>query len=212
MKVLELFAGSAHFSRFAKLMGHETFTIDWKQYGKIDKVMDIAELTLADLPWTPDVIWASPDCTSYSVAALYYHRNSDLKPKTDCAKTSDATNIHWVHLLRVLLDLNPNLVYFIENPRGAMRKMWWMQGLPRRTIWYCKYGDERAKPTDIWTNSKTWVPQPPCFNGNHACHHEASPRGSNTGTQARNHAYDRSLLPQRLIEEVVMSFTKLEPR
>ena len=29
-----------------------------------------------------------------------------------------------------------------------------MQEFKRHTVWYCKYGDSRAKPTDIWT-SKT---------------------------------------------------------
>ena len=48
-----------------------------------------------------------------------------------------------------------------------------MQDFERTTVWYCKYGDTRAKTTDIWTNnlynllnSKGWNPRPECFNGN----------------------------------------------
>lgn len=43
-------------------------------------------------------------------------------------------------------------------------------------------GDDRAKPTDIWTNSLTWKPKPSCHNGNKNCHHAPAPRGSRTGT------------------------------
>ena len=45
-----------------------------------------------------------------------------------------------------------------------LRNMEWMQEFERYTVWYCKYGDDRAKPTDIWTNSKTWKPRPMCKN------------------------------------------------
>lgn len=51
----------------------------------------------------------------------------------------------------------------------------------RHTISYCQYGDNRMKPTDIWTNDLKWIPKPPCKNGD-KCHISA-PRGSITGTQ-----------------------------
>ena len=55
------------------------------------------------------------------------------------------------HVLKLIDQLQPRY-YFIENPRGGMRKMEWMKGLPRYTVTYCQYGDNRMKPTDIWTN------------------------------------------------------------
>ena len=53
-------------------------------------------------------------------------------------------------MLKLIEELQPKY-YFIENPRGGMRKMEWMKGLPRYTVTYCEYGDNRMKPTDIWT-------------------------------------------------------------
>jgi hypothetical protein len=97
------------------------------------------------------------------------------------------------------------MVFFIENPRGMLRKMPWMQEFIRHTIWYCKYGDERAKPTDIWTNSTTWIPRPICHNGNKECHHQPAPRGSKTGTQGRKGAYERSKIPEQLCSEILKS-------
>ena len=42
-------------------------------------------------------------------------------------------------------------------------------GFLRRTVWYCQYGETRAKPTDIWTNDWMWIPRNPCHNGNKNC-------------------------------------------
>ena len=110
------------------------------------------------------------------------------------------------------LKINPNLKFFIENPRGMMRKMPFVKSIDRTTVWYCTYGDERAKPTDIFTNHlfsvfnpKGWIPKHECFNGNKKCHHESAPRGSKTGTQGKSGSYDRSKIPEQLAIEVIKS-------
>src|SRR5699024_12450578 len=76
----------------------------------------------------PDIIWASPDCTTYSIAAISTHRNREddghLSPKSYQAKQSDEVNQHVLDLIK---ELNPKY-YFIENPRGGMRKMRWTIG------------------------------------------------------------------------------------
>ena len=77
-----------------------------------------------------------------------------------------------------------------------------MQHLPiRNTVTYCQYGDERMKPTDIWTNNDLWIPRPMCKNGD-SCH-VAAPRGSKTGTQGRKGAFERSRIPEDLCFEVL---------
>ena len=205
MNILELFAGSRSIGKVAEKFGHNVFSVDWENYDGIDLVKDISQLTKDDVPFIPDMIWASPDCTTYSVAACYTHRENSVIPKTEYAKQCDSTNIYVINLIKEYLNINPNLVYFIENPRGMMRKMPWMQEFNRHTIWYCKYGDIRAKPTDIWTNSTTWIPRPACKNGNKDCHHQPSPRGSRTGTQGLNKSYNRSKIPQQLCEEIIKS-------
>ncbi len=90
--------------------------------------------------------------------------------------------------------------WFIENPRGVLRKMAFMDGLKRNTVTYCQYGDERMKPTDIWTNLESWEPKPMCKNGD-KCHVEAR-RGAKTGTQGRDGAVDRSRIPSALFDEI----------
>ena len=146
MKVLELFAGTRSISRVFEARGHETFSIEWdKQHPNISWYTDIGAVTTQDILekfGVPDVVWASPDCTSYSVAAISKHRireaDGNLSPKSDYAKFCDKVNEHVIDMIKELLEINPNMIYFIENPRGGMRKMNFMKELPRYTVTYCQ--------------------------------------------------------------------------
>lgn len=207
MNVLELFAGSRSIGKVGDKLGMNVFSVDWEKYEDIDLCIDVAKLKKEDIPFVPDFVWASPDCTTYSIAAISTHRNN-TEPKSEYAKKCDTTNQHFISLIKEWLEINPDMVFFIENPRGMLRKMPWMQEFKRHTIWYCQYGDERAKPTDIWTNSDKWVPKPVCHNGNKECHHAPAPRGSKTGTQGRKGSYERSKIPEQLCYEVLESLNK----
>ncbi len=140
MKILELFAGSRSLGKAAEELGHKAFSVDWEAYDGIDLVKDISKMEINDIPFTPDFVWMSPDCTSYSIAAISTHRNR-TEPKTEYAKFCDNTNQHAISLIKKWLEINPNMVFFIENPRGMLRKMPWMQEFKRHTIWYCFAGE-----------------------------------------------------------------------
>ena len=204
--LLELFAGSRCIGNAADKLGINVFSIDWSPYENIDLTIDIEELKKEQVPFIPDAIWASPDCTTYSIAAVSSHRINSIEPKSDYAIKCDNVNKHWISLIKEWLIINPNLVFFIENPRGMLRKMPFMQEFKRHTVWYCTYGDDRAKPTDIWTNSKNWKPREVCHNGNKNCHHQPAPRGSKTGTQGKKGSYERSKIPNELCNEILKSF------
>ena len=211
MKVLELFAGSRSIGKVAEARGHEVFSVDINAFEGIDLVKDINELIKSDVPFIPDVVWSGTPCTTYSLAAGSTHRHEHYKPKTDFAKHCDTMNTRVNNLINVWMNDNPNLLWYIENPRGMLRKMWFMEGLPRVTVWYCTYGDFRAKPTDIFSNNignpifnpTGWFPRPECHNGNKQCHHESAPRGSRTGTQGQKGNYERSIYPPQLCEEII---------
>lgn len=76
-----------------------------------------------------------------------------------------------------------------------------MKGLPRYTITYCQYGDNRMKPTDIWTNYSNPNFKPMCKNGDKC--HESAPRGSKTGTQGLKGSVERSMIPKEFCEYIV---------
>lgn len=79
--------------------------------------------------------------------------------------------------------------------------MSWMQELPRYTVTYCQYGEERMKPTDLWCNHPDPKFKPPCKNGDKC--HVSAPRGSRTGTQGIKGSVDRSRIPKELCEHIV---------
>lgn len=207
LTILELFAGTRCISKAFEKRGHQTFSVEWsKEFENIDLYDDVNNLTpeiIYELcKGKPNVIWASPDCTSYSVAGIRYHRRKnqtgELEPISDYAKFCDKTNSHLVWLID---EVKPDL-YFIENPRGALRKMKFMQELPRYTVTYCQYGDKRMKPTDIWTNHPDPKFKPMCKCGD-SCH-EPSPRGEwRTGTQGIRGSRERSKIPEELCQHIV---------
>ena len=212
MKVLELFAGTRSIGKAFEARGHEVFSVEWdKKFENINLYADIGQLTADEVLKKfghPDIVWASPDCTSYSVAGIGHHRRlnsmtGNLDPISDYAKFCDTVNQHVVELIK---ELNPTY-WFIENPVGGLRKMTWMQDLPRYTVTYCRYTQElpleqrRMKPTDLWTNHPNPQFLPPCHNGD-PCH-IAAPRGSRTGTQGLKNAMERSRIPEKLCEHIV---------
>lgn len=205
MKVLELFAGTRSIGKAFEARGHEVYSVDWDDtLPDIDLRTDIALLKAEDIMRAfgrPDVIWASFDCTTFSIAAISHHRKKNpvtgnLDPVSEYAQRCDDIDQHVLALMRELGGL-----YFIENPRGGMRKMTWMQGLPRYTVTYCQYGDTRMKPTDIWTNHPLPRFRPPCKNGD-PCH-DSAPRGSRTGTQGLKNSRERGVIPAALCEHIV---------
>lgn len=206
IKVLELFAGTRSIGKAFEEKGHKVYSVEWnKDFENISLYADISTLTAEDCiklcGGRPDVIWASPDCTTYSVMAISKHReresNGNLKAKTEYARFCDKTNTHVVELIN---ELKPSL-YFIENPVGGLRKMDFMKGLPRYTVTYCQYGDMRQKPTDIFTNHPNPRFKPVCKRG--APCHMSAPRGSKCGTQLIKGAKERSRIPEQLCRHIV---------
>ena len=136
------------------------------------------------------------------MASIGHHWNEDHTPKTKEAEHGvEIVN----HTLDIIKTLDPEY-YYIENPRGKLRKLPPMYEVPYRSeVTYCSYGDMRMKPTDIQHNNFNWIPRTLCKNGNVKCHHESAPRGSKTGTQGLKGNYERSIVPPELCKEILES-------
>ena len=205
MNVLELFAGSRSVGKQAEKLGMNVFSSDLIEFEGINYPVSILDFDVNKVPFQPDIIWASPPCTSFSVASIGHHWTGGKGayiPKTDGARLG-------LELVKKTIEIINHFqptYWFMENPRGVLRKLPVVQGLKKNTVTYCQYGDERMKPTDIWTNSDVWIPRPMCKNGN-PCH-VAAPRGSRTGTQGRSNAYERSKIPDELCNEILTSCIK----
>ncbi len=199
MKTIELFAGTGSFSRVGSHLGHQTFMTDASWIDGQDLIADVRTLRAEHFPYSPDLLWASPPCEGFSVAAI--GRNwtppPGHLPKTDTARLA----VELIrHTWRLIDELQPKW-WFIENPRGKLRKLTVIERAPiRKTVSYCQYGDTRMKPTDIWTNAAWWQPRPMCRNGD-PCH-EAAPRGAKTGTQGISGYKQRSRIPCGIFYEM----------
>ncbi len=203
--VLELFAGKRSFSLEAEKLGFKTFSIDMAALPGLSLVKDINSLLISDIPFYPDIIWIGFPCTTYSVMGVFKHRDH-TKPKSVLAKQHDRMFLKVIHILQYF----PASVFFIENPRGMLRKMPFVQGLPRTTISYCQYGYKYQKPTDIFSNNlysvfnpDGWQSLPICSPGS-SCHVSA-PRGSQSGLRANTDYYSKCSYPAALSRSILIS-------
>lgn len=144
--VLELFSGSGDISKRFSSFGWDSISIDYNPKCPSDLHMDVYSLPLEFFRMF-DFIWASPDCTTYSLAARNIHRVSGGVPVSEYAKQCDCNNEVLVKSL-----LASGKPFIIENPRAHLRHMDFMVGLYRLTVYYSAYGAPYSKPTDLFSN------------------------------------------------------------
>jgi len=195
--IVDLFAGTGSSTAawdgvlpIYKVELDEQFEADWRDIWTFDAIAFVQKYG------NPVFVWASPPCTTFSVASIGHHWNRDRSPKTAQANQGIAL---LNRTIEVIEQLNPIKGFVIENPRGMMRKMPQMERFNRQTVSYCAYGDTRQKPTDLWSNFK-WDSRPMCKRGS-GCH-QAAPRESSSGTQGIKGAKERSKVPLQLSLEI----------
>ena len=204
MKILDLFAGLKSVAKEFEKAGHEVITLDLESRFNCIITADILDVTVEGLSlYGPfDFIWASPPCEAFSVASIGCHWTGGKGayiPKTKKAILNQRIVAHTIELIK---GLKPKYGWVMENPRGVLRKLDVIKGLPKVTVTYCQYGDDRMKPTDLWGCFPIgWTPKPMCKNGDKC--HEAAPRGSRTGTQGRKNAAERARIPGELIKSLI---------
>jgi len=200
IKTVELFCGTKSFSKYARKIGCKTFTVDNNPDFKPDLVCNLSyefPLILNQKIREAKIIWLSPPCTTFSMASGNKHWDINRKPKTKEAIEGKRL-IKYSKSIMTFCENNKK-IYFIENPRARAR--WFLPEYNRITVWYCQYGDNRAKPTDIWHNLKNWEGKQ-CKNNSKTCNHERAPRGSKTGTQGLKGRKERGRIPEALFKEI----------
>ena len=198
--LLELFCGNKSVGKVFHAAGWEVISVDILKKFEPDICCDILELKPEDLSQRPDLLWASPDCTMYSMA-----------------RTTGGPRdlIGADKLVQKVLDLADyfKCPYFFENPFGLLRTRPLVQGIPMRIVDYCIYNQDDShthrarKRTCIWTNTN-WEPRRPLCkkdcgfcdeNGRHLDYAQRIPKdGRPRHTQAQLYA-----IPRALIQELV---------
>jgi site-specific DNA-cytosine methylase len=203
MLIFDFYAGTGSATQAFKDAGHTVISFELNPKQPATENVDVLTLNSADLLaryGRPVFVWASPPCTTFSVASIpkYWHYvDGVLTAKDEGVKLGIAMVKKAIELIN---ELQPSKGWIIENPRGMLRKQGFMQELPRRTITYCQYGDFRQKPTDLWGTVSNWSERPPCKPGM-SCHVSA-PRGSTTGSQGLK-TVERSMIPYELSKEIL---------
>ena len=210
-KILELFAGSRSFSKVAEEAGHITFTSDIKPLENIDYVVNILNFEVEKVPITPDILWASPNCSAWSKAGgNRYFNSKSLFPKIPAAEVAFTEIDAMFSVIEYFLRKNPKMLYYVENPEGRLQK--YLQAgtlfsnIPRLVVLdQCQYGREYQKTTHIFTNNFRWQPRSRCP-GRPICHHRENLKDSWSGAKAGKNLtmyYKRAMIPAELCTEIL---------
>ena len=153
MLLVELFRGTGSAGHVARKLGWKVISVDMDPKHGATHSMDVRRLPYKSMD-VPDFVWASPPCTTYSLAAAWVHHREPgtARALSEDAKQADALLAHTLKMIRYWKRQNPHLLFCIENPRGYLRLRPEMQAFERTTAQYSDYGWPIHKPTDFWTN------------------------------------------------------------
>lgn len=184
---VDLFSGLGGFSEAFLHRGWTVYRYELNPYSAIEEIADdsitvigdILEMDLDQFPMNPDILVASPPCTTFSVASIRYHweklEDGTIRPKSEACKTA----IKLLEKTLQIIEYTKPKFWIIENPRAMMRRV--MRdilniGEPTVTTFWCSWGERNYKPTDLWGIIPPMeFPEPVSW--------EKAPRGSKKGTQ-----------------------------
>jgi hypothetical protein len=199
--LLELFSGTGSIGRAFRAKGWEIISIDIDPKTDCTICMDVRDLTPAQLPAHPDLIWASPVCTHFSRA-----RTTAKTPR----------DLEWADsLVQAVLDIAAKLRVpaFFENPEsGLLKHRRIVEEIPYQILDYCMYHDERAahnatKRTASWCHGVNWTPARPlckkdCGHCTGGRHDETAQQGPARPGQHRHRLNELYAIPPLLCEEI----------
>lgn len=203
MLIFDFFAGTGSATKAFQDAGDTVIRFEINRAFEAEDRSDLLLVTgqeLVEKYGRPDFVWASPPCTSFSIASVSNHWTREGDQYCPISESASYGRLLAMRTVEIMYEIDPVLGFAIENPRGLLRKMPFMDSLERVTVHYCQYGDNRQKPTDIWGVIPNWIPKPVCSPG--ASCHEPAPRGTHGGTQGMNSAKERAELPYGISEEI----------
>jgi hypothetical protein len=164
-RILELFCGTKSVGKVFETAGYEVISLDYNKKFNATHTEDILKWDYTQYsPDYFDVIWASPDCTTWSLAtggkyrtkASIYGLNNQYQEKATLGNNM---------VLRVIeiLKYFKCKAWFIENPRGLMKWFPPLQqfitetGANMNFVYYANYNNWGfPKQTNIWSNLTLW--------------------------------------------------------
>tara|TARA_R110001606_G_C15340241_1_gene646497 strand:- start:35 stop:652 length:618 start_codon:yes stop_codon:yes gene_type:complete len=155
MNTLDLFCGTKSFTKEAKKLGYNTYTLDILEKFEPTFCCDLLEWDYKQFPrGFFKIIWASPNCKDYSSLNFLSKKVKDLTLSNQLVEKT----------IEIIEYFNPDY-WYIENPQSGSLKdqdCMTLNYMPFNDIDYCKYGFDYRKRTRIWNDNPNWT-------GNHLC-------------------------------------------
>ena len=163
-RMLELFCGTKSVGNEFRKAGYEIVSLDFDKKFNATHVEDILNWDYTIYPpYHFDVIWASPDCTTWSVATggkyrlkkHIYGLNNEYQPK---ATVGNNMILRLIEIIKYF----GNVYWYIENPRGLLIHFPPLvdfikeNGYNNTLVYYGNYNWGFPKATHIWSNLRLW--------------------------------------------------------
>jgi site-specific DNA-cytosine methylase len=163
-KLLELFCGTKSVGNVFEQKGYEVISLDYKK--KFNPTICENILTWDYKIYAPDyfdVIWASPDCTTWSVATCIYRSIKEIYGFEGKHKAkAELGNQMVLRCIEILKYFKPR-AWFMENPRGRMAHFPPLiefekeHNVRKLLVYYGNYDNWGfPKATNIWSNLPLW--------------------------------------------------------
>tara|TARA_R110002124_G_C8811557_1_gene503229 strand:+ start:164 stop:826 length:663 start_codon:yes stop_codon:yes gene_type:complete len=164
MRLLELFCGTKSVGKVAEKEGYEVISLDFEARFNATHTIDIFDWDYKQYPVGYfDVIWASPDCRTWSLATGGKYRTKKNIYGLDNKYQEEATmGCNMIRkCIEILKYFQPDK-WFIENPRALLQYFPDMcdfideYNAYLNLVYYGNYGHGCPKATNIWSNMPLW--------------------------------------------------------
>jgi site-specific DNA-cytosine methylase len=165
MKLLDLFCGTKSVSKEFADVGYETVTLDFNPKFEATHTEDINAWDYKQYPpYYFDVIWASPDCTTWSLASggKYRTKQNIYGLPNEHLGRAVVSNEMVLRVIEIIKYFCP-AAWFIENPRGLLQHFPPLKQFITETkgsmnlVYYGNYNWGVPKPTNLWSNLALWA-------------------------------------------------------
>ena len=166
-RILELFCGTKSVGNVFEKDGYEVISLDYNKKFNATHTEDI--LTWDYTQYPPgyfNVIWASPDCTTFSLATggKYRTKTSIYGLNNEYQIKATLGNNMVLRVIEIIKYFQPKS-WFIENPRGLLKYFPPLNEFiadeehnsNMNLVYYANYNNWGfPKPTNIWSNLPLW--------------------------------------------------------
>jgi hypothetical protein len=167
-RLLELFCGTKSVGKVFETAGYEVISLDFNKKFNATHTEDILNWDYKQYPSDYfDVIWASPDCTTWSLATggKYRTKASIYGLNNEHQYRATIGNNMILKVIEILKYFKADS-WFIENPKALLQHFPPLNTFIKEynanmnLVYYGNYNWGFPKPTNIWSNLPLWENEP----------------------------------------------------